>query len=82
MKFNYETINKLNAHEIYKLVSFDIQDIYNSFQYVSLSEAEYHDLVINIINTSKKMYDGNTSYLDFLTKQIRIALSEKKLLSQ
>ncbi len=77
MELNREKIQQMNPKKIYELLLPMINHIYQSFQYMGISEQSYHELVLKEIIDSKKTYTDSTSYSDFIKKKIRKSLSKQ-----
>ena len=77
MELNLKRIQQLDANKIYELLLPVIQNVYQSFSYIKLSEKEYSSLVLNEIVMSKKLYNGDILYSDFIKKRIKTIFSEK-----
>ena len=77
MELDLKKIQKMDSKEIYDFLLPTINNIYQSSRYIGISEQDYYDLVIKEISNSKKTYNGNTQYSDFIKKKIRTSLSEQ-----
>ncbi len=77
MELNFKKIQQMDSQEIYEFLLPTINSIYQSFKYIEISQQNYHELVLKEIESSKKTYNSNTSYSDFMKKRIRTSLSEQ-----
>lgn len=76
MELSFEKIQQLSSEEIYELLLPTINNIYQSYSYVSISHQDYYELVLEEITNSKKIYIGSTSYSSFMKTKIKASLSE------
>ncbi len=76
MGLSSNKIKEMDSKQLYDMLLPIINEIYESFKYISINEEEYNNLVLKIIDDSKSNYDGNETYIDFINKKIRFKLSE------
>ena len=77
MELNFKKIQQMESEKIYELLLPTIKSVFQSVKYIGISQQSYHELVLKEIESSKKNYNGNTPYSDFIKKRIRISLSKK-----
>lgn len=77
MELNLKKIQQMDTKEIYDFLLPTINSVYQSFKYIGISKQSYYELVLKEIVNSKKTYTGNTSYSDFIKKNIIKFLSEQ-----
>lgn len=77
MEITIKRIKEAEPSQIYNILLPIIQKTYNSFSYVKISEEEFYNLVIKEIELSKRTFNNDISYSDFINRKIRIFLSEK-----
>lgn len=77
MKLTIKRIKEAQPSQIYNLLLPIIQKTFNAFSYVKISEKEFYNLVIKEIELSKKTYNNDISYSDYINRKIRVFLSEK-----
>ena len=77
MELNLNKIRQLDSNKIYELLSANIKSIYSSFSYINLSDKEMQDSVLNEIELSKKLYNNDLPYIDYINKRIRSLFSSK-----
>ena len=77
MKLDFKKIQEMDSKEIYNFLLPTIDNIYQSFRYIGISEQDYYNLVLREITNSKITYKGNIQYSDFIKKKIITTLSEQ-----
>lgn len=77
MELTIKRIKEAQPSQIYNLLLPIIQKTFNAFSYVKISEKEFYNLVIKEIELSKKTYNNDISYSDYINRKIRVFLSEK-----
>ena len=76
MDLNENNIQELDAHRIMELLKDDLDKIYNSYSYVNIKREEYMEIVLQEIENSKKAYNGNVKYSEYLSKKIKLKIAE------
>ncbi|MGN1358091.1 MAG: RNA polymerase sigma factor RpoD/SigA [Bacilli bacterium] len=77
MELNLKKIKQLDSKKIFDLLLPTIDSIYQSYEYIGISQSEYYNLVLQEIENSKKVYIDNIPYSKFIKKKIQTALKEK-----
>ena len=77
MELTLKKVQQLDSNEILKALSATLNKIYQAFEYTNISKQEYYDLVLKEITNSKKTYNGDIKYTDFIKTKIKKALSIK-----
>ena len=77
MKLDFKEIQQMDSEEIYKVLLPTINSIYQSFEYIGISQQSYHELVLKEIENSKKINNSSTTYSRFIKKRIMASLSER-----
>ncbi len=75
MDLNIEEIKKLDVDKIYNLVLPTLKPIWESFNYVNLTQQKFTDIVKNIITISKEKYLSNQPYITYIEQQLKHFLS-------
>ena len=74
MELLLNEVRQMDDKSIYKKILPVVNNIFEVHQYLMLTRDEYDLLVMEIINESKKEYDGKISYLLYIKKKISFAL--------
>lgn len=77
MGLSMKEINEMQNSEIYNILLPLINRIYKKFDYIGISQNEFKKLIFNEINSSKKMYNGDISYNEFIKKRIETIVIEE-----
>lgn len=77
MELSKKEIKKMDSKDIFKLMLPIINDIYQQSKDIGISEQQYYDLALVEITNSKKTFNENISYTDFIKNKILSALSEQ-----
>ncbi len=77
MELNIKKVEQMRSEEIFESLLSMIDNIFKQFGYMELPKQEYYKLVKKEICNSKKTYNGNTSYTEFIAKRIKSSLSEE-----
>ena len=68
-------ILKLDNLAIYDRYNHLFEEIYNSFKYLNMSKEEYKAIVIDVIDKSKKNYNGKVSYSTYIKNTVNNAMN-------
>lgn len=77
MGLSMKEINEMQNSEIYNILLPLINRIYKKFDYIGISQNQFKKLIFNEINSSKKMYNGDISYNEFIKKRIETIVIEE-----
>ena len=77
MAINLKDIKNVDSKRIYDLFSDVIEEAYYSFSFLKLNDTEYYNLVIDIIENSKKLYKNEINYKVYLKNHIISRLKGK-----
>lgn len=77
MNLTMEQIQKLDSKKIFEIFLTNFEEIYNSFNYLGLSNYEFKTLVLEEINKSKDLYTGKQEYKDFLVGFIEEEMNKR-----
>ena len=70
-------INKLDFKNILESLKPTIDTLYESYSYLEISNQEYEELIIKIINDTKKNYDNNLPYPEYIKDKLKNILIQK-----
>ncbi len=76
MELNYKNVQQLNSQQILDLLLPDFSNIYESFNYIEISKNEFYVLVLDSITKSKKMYNGDVLYKEYIESVVTNRLIE------
>ena len=65
-----EELNKISTKDIYKKYDSLINSVIKKYNYLNLNPDELSDIIISIIESSKKKYNGKTTYEKYLTREL------------
>ena len=68
-------ILKLDNLAIYDRYNHLFEEIYNSFKYLNMSKEEYKAIVIDVIDKSKRNYNGKVSYSTYIKNTVNNAMN-------
>ena len=74
MEINKKMLEQLDAKEILKLNLVTIESIYNYFKFLEISKEEFYNLILKEINDSKKSYNDEISYSEYLKNRILLVM--------
>lgn len=77
MKSNLKKVLQLDEKEIYSLLLPMINNVYQIFRYIGISQEQYYGLVMGEIINSKNEFKGEIEYSDYIKKRIETRLSYK-----
>ena len=75
MKLNYEDINQLSTEEILFILKEKIESIYNSIIFTGITKKTFNEIVLNEINSIKKIEQHNLDYEKILINYIENKIS-------
>ena len=71
-----EDLNKKSANNIYREYSSVINNVIKKYNYLNLRTDEISDIIINVIENSKKKYNGKTTYKKYLARELKKQFNE------
>lgn len=77
MKSNLKKVLQLDEKEIYSLLLPMINNVYQIFRYIGISQEQYYELVMGEIINSKNEFKGEIEYSGYIKKRIETRLSYK-----
>ena len=77
MELNLNKIQQLDSNKLYELLLSSIKSTYKSFSHLNLTEKELYVIILNEIELSKKLYNNDMPYNDYIKRRIKIAFASK-----
>ena len=71
-----EELNKKSAKTIYKEYDSVINNVIKNYNYLNLDADEISDIIITVIENSKKKYNGKIAYERYLTRELKNKFNE------
>lgn len=77
MELNLKKIQRLDAHEILEILLPTIDKLYKSVDYTGITKEDFYNLVLNEIDKSKKTYNGDIGYIEYIKNSMNIVLVDQ-----
>lgn len=72
-----KTLQQQDSKKILEILMPIIDKLYKKVDYIGLTKEKYYGLVLNEIEKSKRMYNGDVSYTEYIKRQVSLLLSER-----
>ena len=76
MILDINTIKKIDNNEIYSLLKSIFDEVHQEFVYLNISETNFNEIALNIIEHSKNNYNGKNKYENYVERLLRNKLLE------
>ena len=74
MAITLKDVKQFESQEILRMMLPRLDSLYKSVDYIGFTKEQFYQVALEQIDKSKKMYDGDIVYREYLKQQINLAL--------